>query len=177
VLAIALLIAQAGLIPEWQARREIPKLPEQVKKLLPLLGQLDPAAWIQKGASTAYADQWKAVQREVGYLEQSAAELAAQPDKLTLALDVYFRLGAIETRMGNLVEAIRKYQNPALAELVESIAGENLNAKVGLQQYIAQVAEQREIEWRVMESEAQRCRAQIAPPARTAPPRPAAKKP
>jgi len=175
-LPLALLLAQAGIVPEWQARRDIPRLPEQVKKLLPLLAQLDPQAWVSKGASPTYADQWKSAQKEVEYLEQSSARLAEQPDKLTFALDVFFRLQAIETRMGSLVEAIRKYQNPALADLLQSIAGENLTVKAGLQQYIAEVAEQRETEWRVMESEAQRCRSQIAAPPKAAPaPRPAKK--
>ncbi len=164
---------QAGVAPEWEARRDIPALPAKVEKLLPVLEQLRPEDWVAKGASDAYVAQWKSVQDEVGYLRDTAQRLAQSPDRLTLALEALFRLQAIDTRLGNLVEAIRKYQNPALADLVQSLAAENATVRVGLQQYIQEVATQRETEWKVMESEAQRCRTQLTSP----PPRPSAAKP
>jgi len=175
--ALPLLAQQAGIAPDWEARRDIPSLPAKVEKLLPVIEQLRPEEWVAKGASEAYVAQWKSVQDEVGYLKDTAARLAQAPDRLTLALEAYFRLQAIDTRLGNLVEAIRKYQNPALADLFQSLAAENASVRVGLQQYIAEVAAQREAEWKVMESEAQRCRTQLsAPPARPAPaPRPVKK--
>lgn len=155
---------QAGVTPEWEARRDIPAIPEQVKRLLPLLQQLQPHEWVAKGASDAYVDQWKSVQAEIGHLETTARSLAQQPDRLPLALEAYFRMLAIETRMTNLVEAIRKYQNPALADLLQSIALENTTARVGLQQHISEIANQREAEWKILESEAQRCRTQMTAP-------------
>lgn len=163
-LSFAALAQQAGVAPEWEARRDIPALPEKIKKLLPVLQQLHPEQWVAKGASDAYVQQWKSVQAEAGYLQTTVDSLAKQPDKLTLALEAYFRMLAIETRMGNLVEAIRKYQNPALADLLQSMAADNLTARVGLQQYITDVATQRESEWKIMESEAQRCRTQMTAP-------------
>ena len=181
-LALVLLIAQAAPAApanaapapsappsqaDWDIRRDLPQLPARVKQLLPLLKQLTPKAWIANGASEIYLEQWESVQKEVGYLEQSAQTLARQPDRLTLALETFFRLQAIETRMGNLVEAVRKYQNPAMAELLQSLTAEYLGVKVGLQQYIAEVAAQREAEWKVMESEAQRCRTQLTAPRKT----------
>jgi hypothetical protein len=153
-----------GAQAEWELQRDLPRLPAQVKQLLPLLKQLNPKEWIAKGASEIYLQQWESVQKEVGYLEHSAQTLARQPDRLTLALETFFRLQAIETRMGNLVEAVRKYQNPALADLLQSLTAEHLSVKVGLQQFVAEVAAQREAEWKVMESEAQRCRTQLTAP-------------
>lgn len=155
---------QQGIAPEWEARRDIPALPEKVKKLLPILQQLQPEQWVAKGASDAYVQQWKSVQTEVGYLQTTVDNLAKQPDRLTLALEAYFRLQAIDTRLANLVEAIRKYQNPALADLLQSMATDNATVRLGLQQYINEVASQREAEWKVMESEAQRCRTQMTAP-------------
>lgn len=155
----------AGVIPEWEARRDIPALPDKIRKLLPLLEQLQPDQWVAKGAPEAYVQQWKSAQTEVGYLQQTVDSLAKQPERLTLALDAYFRLQAIDTRLGNLVDAIRKYQNPALADLLQSMSAETGTVRVGLQQYIADVASHREAEWRVMESEAQRCRTQLTAPA------------
>ncbi len=162
----------AAQITEWDARRDLPNLSEKLNRLVPLLEQLNPKDWVAKGASEAYVQQWESVRKEAGYLEQTAKALSRQPDKLTLALEAYFRMQAIETRAGNLIEAVRKYQNPAMADLLQSIAAENGTIRVGLQQYIQEVAQQRETEWRVMESEAQRCRTQLTAPTS----RPAAKK-
>ncbi len=155
---------QAGVTPEWEARKDIPALPEKVRKLLPLLQQLQPHEWVVKGASETYVDLWKSVQTEVGHLESTVDRLAQSPDRLPIAMEVYFRMISIETRMGSLVEAIRKYQNPALADLLQSIVSENLTVRSGLQQYILEVANQRDAEWKVMEDEAQRCRTQVTAP-------------
>jgi hypothetical protein len=163
-LGLPLLAQQAGVIPEWEARRDIPSLPEKIRKLLPVLEQLQPEEWVAKGAPDAYVQQWKAAQSEVGYLQQTADSLAKNPERLTLALEAYFRLQAIDTRLANLVDAIRKYQNPALADLLQSMAAETGTVRVGLQQYINEVASHREAEWRVMESEVQRCRTQLTAP-------------
>lgn len=166
-LSLTALAQQAGVIPEWEARRDIPSLPDKIRKLLPLLEQLQPQEWVAKGAPEAYVEQWKSAQAEVGYLQQTADALAKDPERLTVALEAYFRLQAIDTRLGNLVDAIRKYQNPALADLLQSMAAETATVRVGLQQYIGDVAAHREAEWRIMESEAQRCRTQLtAPPPR-----------
>jgi hypothetical protein len=166
-LAIPIPAQQAGVVPEWEAKRDIPSLPDKIRKILPVLEQLQPETWVAKGAPEAYVQQWKAAQTEVGYLQQTVDALAESPDRLTLALDAYFRLQAIDTRLGNLTDAIRKYQNPALADLFQSLAAETGTVRIGLQQYITEVATQRETEWRIMESEAQRCRMQL-----TAPPSP-----
>jgi hypothetical protein len=177
--ALPVMSQQAGLAPDWEARRDIPALPAKVEKLLPVLEQLRPEEWVAKGASDAYVAQWKSVQAEVGYLRETVGRLSQSPDRMTLALEALFRLQAIDTRLGNLVEAIRKYQNPALADLLQSLADGNSSVRVGLQQYVQEVAAQREAEWKVMESEAQRCRTQLtAPPPRApAPANPAPSKP
>lgn len=164
---------QAGVTPEWEARRDIPAIPEKIKRLSPLLQQLQPHDWVVKGASEAYVEQWKSVQAEIGYLETTISQLSQNPDSLPVALEAYFRMLAIETRMSNLVEAIRKYQNPALADLIQSISSENISSRVGLQQHIMEVASHRESEWKVMEEEAQRCRTQMTAPGS---PRPQGKK-
>lgn len=162
-LAIASLMAQpAATVEEWDARRDLAALPDKIKKILPVLEQLNPNEWVAKGASDAYVQQWKAAQSEVGYLQTTVDALTKQPDRLTLALDVLFRLQAIDTRLTNLIEGIRKYQNPALADMMQWLAGQNGAVRVGLQQYVQEVAAQRESEWKVMESEAQRCRAQVS---------------
>ncbi len=155
---------QGGAVADWDARRDIPALPGKVKKLLPLLEQLQPQEWISKGASDAYVHQLKSIQAEAGYLQQTVDALAKQPEKLPVILEAYFRLQAIDTRTASLIEGVRKYQNPALADLLQSIAAENGSVRIGLQEYVLEIAAQREAEWRVMESEAQRCRTTLTAP-------------
>src|SRR6185295_9406626 len=90
-LSIACLMAQpAATVEEWDARRDLAALPEKIKKILPVLEQLNPNEWVAKGASDAYVQQWKAAQSEVGYLQTTVDALTKQPDRLTLALDVLF---------------------------------------------------------------------------------------
>lgn len=151
----------AGVVNEWDAQKALPAFSQQVKRVLPILEQLRPEEWVQKGASAAYIDQWKNVRKEVGYLDQVIAQLAEKPDRLPVALDALFRLESVETKLASLSDAIRRYQNPALADLVQSMIAENNSTRLGLRQYVQEVAAQRETEWRVMEAEAQRCRANL----------------
>jgi hypothetical protein len=164
------LIAQP--VADWERREQLKQLPEQVKKVLPVLAQLKPQDWIRQGAPEAYAQHWKSAQDEVGYLDATIQKLMQQPDRLALGLEAYFRFSALESRLRSVVEAIRKYQNPALADLIESMANESLSSRVALQQFVSEVAAQRDAEWKIMEEEAQRCRTLLTAPAR-ATPRPA----
>jgi hypothetical protein len=65
---------------------------------------------------------------------------------------------AMESTFGSVIEGIRKYQNPALAELVQAVMGENSVNRDRLRQYIQDLAEQKEQEFKVVDQEAQRCR-------------------
>ena len=65
---------------------------------------------------------------------------------------------------------LRKYQNPALADLIESVAAEDRASEDRLKQYLLELASEKEQQIDVMDQEAQRCRAilsrQPAEPAR-----------
>ena len=71
---------------------------------------------------------------------------------------------------GSVVEGVRKYQNPALANLMQGVLGENSANRDRLRQYVQDLAAQKEQEFAVADKEAQRCRAtlmrQQAPPGR-----------
>jgi hypothetical protein len=87
--------------------------------------------------------------------------LIKQPERLTLALETYFRMQAVDTMLGSLIEGIRKYQNPSLAELVQGVVDENSANRDKLRQYIQDLAAQKEQEFAVADKEAQRCRATL----------------
>ena len=120
---VPLLRAQdAGLPPEWEVRKNLGSLVEQTNRLGPLLSAVKPETWVEKGAPEAYQTQWKSVLSQSDYLVGSAGELAADPERLTVALETLFRMQSLDSLLVSLQEGIAKYQNPALAELIETLA-------------------------------------------------------
>ncbi len=162
-LASAALIAQTpqatgGVSSEWDVRKMLDSLDRQTQQLKPMLEQVKPKTWVEKGAPEAYVQQWQTAQDELKYVLMSSENLAKQPDRLTLALDTYFRMQAMESTFGSVIEGIRKYQNPALADLLRAFVAENGTNRDRLRQYIQDLAAQKEQEFTVADREAQRCR-------------------
>lgn len=151
----------AGLPPEWEVRKTLAALVEQTRKLKPILEEVKPGDWTQKGAPETYRTQWTSINSELGYLIRSAEELSNSPERLTLALEAYFRMQTLEGMLDSLEEGVRKYQNPALADLLQGAVGEQALHREKLRAYIMQLAVTQEQELKVMNEEAQRCRTQI----------------
>lgn len=157
-----------GVSTEWDLRKTLDSLNEQSKRLQPILEQLTPQEWVEKGAPDTYVTQWKLAQNELRYLLGASQNFAKQPERMPLALETYFRLEAMESTLGSLTEAVRKYQNPAVADLMQSTINENGNNRQHLRQYISDLASTKEQELKVMDQEAQRCRGMLTrqpPPA------------
>ena len=148
----------SGVKSEWDVRKLLDSLTQQTEHLKPLIDQVRPENWLEKGAPQAYVAQWNTAQTELKYLLQSSENLAKQPDRLTLALDTFFRMQSLEATFGSLVEGIRRYQNPALADLVHAFVAENNTNRDNLRDYIQELAAQKEQEFKVADREAQRCR-------------------
>ena len=163
-----------GVQAPWDISQIVAALSEQAARLTPVLEQLTPAEWEAKGAPSAYTAQWRAVRSEVAYLVNTAQSLQKQPERLTLSLEAYFRLQAVEMQINSLVEGVRRYQNPAVGDLLISVMGANSGNRYRLRQYITDLAETSEQEFRVIDQEAQRCRGNLLrqPPARPAAPKP-----
>jgi hypothetical protein len=153
--------AQAGVSSEWDVRKLLGSLNLQAEHLKPVIDQVKPEAWVSQGAPDAYIAQWKSAQAELRYLLDSSTSLSRDPERLSLALDTYFRMQAMESTLGSLVEGIRKYQNPALAELAQTFVAENSTNRDRLRQYISDLAVQKEQEFQVADREAQRCRGML----------------
>jgi hypothetical protein len=147
-----------GVTSEWDVRKLLDSLNAQASHLKPIVDQVHPDQWVAKGAPDAYIAQFKSAQAEIQYLLGSSAALSREPERLTLALDTYFRMQAMELTLASLGEGIRKYQNPALADLTQSVMGENSANRDRLRQYITDLAAQKEQEFQVADREAQRCR-------------------
>ncbi len=147
-------------------RKLLEHLDIQAQHLKPVIEQLKPETWVEKGAPNTYQVQWKSAKAELGYFLSSDEALARQPDRLTLALDTYFRMQAMEFTLHSLVEGARKYQSPGLADQMQTVISENSTNRDQLRQYMQDLAAQKEQEFKIADSEAQRCRgALVQPPA------------
>src|ERR1700739_3360975 len=104
-------VAQNGVAADWDVVPTIDALSAQAKRLKPILDQLTPQEWVSKGAPQAYVKQWTGAQAELGYLVDSASALKKQPERLTLALDTYFRLQGLTARLDWLFCGGRGYHN------------------------------------------------------------------
>jgi len=165
---------QPSVAPEWDTSKTIAAFSDQAKRLKPILDQLTPQQWVAKGAPQTYVSQWQEAEQELSYVGTSAQSLERDPERLTLALDTYFRWERLASDLTSLVEGVRHYQNPAVGDLVVSVLGENSSNRELLKQHITDLAAQNEQEFAVVDKEAQRCRGQVTRPA---PARPAAPKP
>jgi hypothetical protein len=123
-----------------------------------MLEEIKPAEWVGKGASETYIDQHKSVQAEMGYLVRTAGDLKLKPESLTLTLQLFLRLQSIESLLHSLIEGVHRYQNPALAELLKSTMLDNDKHGIRLREYLVELVETKEAEFRIADEEAQRCR-------------------
>lgn len=156
-----------GVSSEWEVAQLAASLNSQVARMKPVLEQLRPAEWVKNGAGSGYVTQHDAARRYIDYVGISSKTLAERPDKLSSVLDTFFRLQALEAAILSLNEGVRKYQNPAVAEVLSSVMSQSAEARGKLQQYAIELAAQKEQEFKIADMEAQRCRAAIAkqPPA------------
>jgi hypothetical protein len=162
---------QPGVPTDWDVQKLVQDVAAQSARLLPLVDQIHPKGWAAGGATDAYAQQWDSAHSQAQAVKLSADNLVREPERLPAALDTYFRLQNLEVVLTSLVEGVRKYQNPALADLVRSLMNENSASRQQLRQYIVDLATAKEQEFKVMDEEAQRCRETFSKQAPAAPSR------
>lgn len=164
-----------GVLPEWEVRDAALALEKHTRVIDGLLAQLKPQEWIAKGAPEAYVEQLKQARQYNSYLVIQAQALAERPEKLSVALDTFFRLDYNRSLLESLNAGVRRYQNDALADLLSSAISQNSTTRERLKEYAQQLAVEREQEWEIANREAQRCRESLVkrppapPPARKAP--------
>jgi len=134
-------------------------LATEVVRLKPVLAEAKPQEWVSNGAPEAYVSQLKAAQDQVGYALQTLEGLTKEPDRVTLALEAFLRLQAVDSTVFSLSEGVRRYQNPALASLLEGTLAESAASREKLRQHLVDLVAVKEKEFRLVDAEAQRCRA------------------
>lgn len=158
LLAAAPAAQQGGFVPEWEIRKTVEAVGTQCQRLKPLLDQVNPKDWVAKGAPEAYVAQLDSTKANLEHMRVSAENLTREPERLTFALDTFLRLGSFESLLNSLAEGVRKYQNPAMADLIRAVMSENSANRDKLRVYMLELAEAKEQEFRVVNEEAQRCR-------------------
>ncbi|MEO8128221.1 MAG: hypothetical protein ABJF23_13780 [Bryobacteraceae bacterium] len=157
----AVLLAQkpdAGVSPEWDIRKDMTALAAQIRQMQPMINNVKPETWIAQGAPSTWVQQMAKLQAGIQYLLESTEKLAKTPERLTTALDTYFRLQDVETRLDSIREGLKKYQSPDLAEILNGLMIATFDNREKLRGHISDLASLREQEMSVMDQEAQRCR-------------------
>jgi hypothetical protein len=161
ILCLFLLAAPQGLAPDWELKPNVLRIAQDSAPLRPLLEQLDPAKWETPGGPSAYQAQLRESLQAIDDLHNAAARLAENPSKLTVALETLLRLEHLVARVQSIAEGVRRYQNPAVAEILEGVLAAPLNSRDWLRTHVSEVAATREKELEVAQKEADKCRAQI----------------
>jgi hypothetical protein len=154
--------ATGGVETEWDLQKLLGALSAGTRRMKPIMDRSNPEAWKDSQAAQSYIPQWKAAQSELQYLDITAEKLAKEPERLPVALETFFRLQALENSVSSLIEGIRKYQNPAVADLLQGALVENQNNRERLKRYVTELAQTKEEEFKVMDKEAQRCRGMMS---------------
>jgi hypothetical protein len=144
---------------------------QHMARLQPMLEQVRVKDWVAKGAPDAYVQQFASVGKEIQGIESDMTRLAQRSDQMQECMRALFRVQALQVPLHSLMGGLRKYQNPALADLIESVAAENQTEIGRFEQYVLELADAKDQLYSIVDKEAQRCRAtlsrQPAPRAKT----------
>jgi hypothetical protein len=153
---------QQGLETPWDVQKILADLNAQTNQLKPLLAQLNPQQWANKGASSTYILQWQSAQRQLSDVLATTQQLGQKTERLTLALDTYFRLEALETTTRSLTEGAQRYGDRATADKLNAYIAHSFTSRQRLRDYLEDLATSTEQNFKIADEEAQRCRGMIS---------------
>jgi hypothetical protein len=159
----------AGLEPTWDMAVVIDQMGKDIARVIPVLGQVNAAAWLEKGASDTYVQQLQSCKDQARAISSEAAALARNPEKLSAGLQLFFRFQGLETMLSSIEDAARKYQNPQIAQTLAATFADSGANRERFRNYLVNLAADRERQFEIMDQEAQRCRGVLmtAPPKTT----------
>jgi hypothetical protein len=141
---------------------------QHMARLRPMLDQVRVKEWVSKGAPDAYVQQLASIGKEIQGIENDMARLAQRPEKVQDYMRALFRVQALHIPLNSLMGGLRRYQNPALADLIESVTAEDQTQVGHFEQYVLELADAKDQQYDIVDKEAQRCRATLS---RQPPPR------
>lgn len=151
-----------GLQAPWDVKRMLSNLNSEIEKLKPLLDQLHPQEWLDNGAPPTYVRQYQDTQDRVKDAVRASQALAARTDSLSLAIDAYFRMEALENVARSLEQGVRKYGEPRMADQLAALISQDFTNRQRLREYLTELSVEREQEFKIADEEAQRCRGIIS---------------
>jgi len=161
-LAAGAFAQEKGIEPEWDIRAVLKDIAAHSQRMIPVLEQIDATVMTRNGAPDTYLTQVNDSKVQAQALATEALALANSPDKLSADLFTFFRMQSLEKTLLSIEEGIRKYWNPAVADLLNSEMAQNGANRDRFQRYILDLAAGKEQECAVMDREAQRCRGILA---------------
>ncbi len=171
VFLIGSVLCAQGIPAEWNARQQLDDLRAKFAAITPELAKVDLARWRSEGVAVAYLSQFESIQIQLKSLTLAIADLRQSPEKLSIALEIFLRFDSLDSMQRSVMEAIRKYESQALADLIESKFVETAVVRNHFRNYLLDLASSRDREFDVLLQEAQRCRVDMNTPQ---PPKPVA---
>ncbi len=152
-----------GIESAWNVKDIVDDLLKDNEKLEPLLAQMNPQDWAaRKGASTAYIQQWQEAHQQLKDVIAVSKQLSQKTESLPLALDDYFRLEALEVTSRSLQEAVSRYGDRFTADQMNGLIARNFSRRERFRDYIRDLANSQEQNFKLADEEAQRCRGMIS---------------
>jgi hypothetical protein len=156
-------IPAVGLETPWSVQKIIADLQNDSNQLQPLLQKINPQQWSdQKDAPTTYVIQWQTARQQLNDVITTTKLLAQKTESLSTALDVYFRLEALETTERALEEGAQKYDTRAISDKLNALIARNFDNRQRLRDYLRDLAAATEQNFKIADEEAQRCRGMIS---------------
>ncbi len=155
--------AQTGLETPWDVRQIVADLQRNSEQLQPVISGMNPQQWYdQKGAPTTYIIQWQTAQQQLNDVMVTTRLLSQKTGSLSIALDVYFRLEALDVTTRSLQEGAQKYADRRTADKLSALIAHNFNSRERLRDYLRDLATSTEQNFKIADDEAQRCRGMIS---------------
>lgn len=124
---------------------------------------MNPQQWYdQKGAPSTYIVQWQTAQRQLNDARYAMRQLGQKTESLPLALDAYFRLEALEVTTRAVAQGAERYGPRATADKLDALIAQNFNSRERFRDYIRDLAQSVEQNFKIADEEAQRCRGIIS---------------
>jgi hypothetical protein len=152
-----------GIENAWDVRTILANISAGNSELKSLLDKLNPQQWVNaKGASTGYILQWQDAERQVNDVLTVTKNLMQKTDSLSLALDDYFRMEAMDVTLHSLADGARQYADRGTSDHLNQLLAKNFNTRERLRDYIRDLTTSTEQNFKIADAEAQRCRGMIS---------------
>lgn len=154
---------QAGVENSWDVRAILDGMSQADQQLAGQVASLKPQQWFdQKGAPTTYILQWQQAQQQTKDVAASTNMLMQHTDDLAQALDLYFRLEALDVTARSLSEGARKYADRQTADRLSAQIARNFSQRERFRDYLKELAASTQQNFKIADAEAQRCRGMIS---------------